>query len=170
MIKYFAVSLIAISVSAVGFFASKRMEKRLCKLEKVCVFLSDINSRIRFTADCAADIFSSLTCTGNYSVLPFVSECSDGLSSGEDFDICWERALSKKENISGLKKEDVDVLVSFGSAFGTTDTQGQISNCEMHKKLIEMRIESAQTEIDLYSKPAKGIGVLMGIIVIILSI
>lgn len=168
--KYIASGLIAISLSLAGYSASRCLEVRIAKLEKISVLLSDIKSRIEFTADCVTDIFCALNKSENYITLPFIKECADRLASGDSFDFVWRKALAQKENISGLKKEDIDVLLSFGASFGTTDVTGQLSNCEIHTKLIETKILSARKDYSLYSKPAKGIGVLAGVAVIILSL
>lgn len=168
--RYAAALLTAFCFFMAGRFASGRLEMRITKLEKIYVLFSDIKSRIEFTADCAADIFSSLNESRSYDVLAFVGDCASGLCCGESFDTAWKAALSKKENLSGLKKEDVSLLLSFGEGFGTTDTTGQLANCEIHKKLIEEKIKAAYKDFDMYSRPAKGIGVLAGVAVLILSV
>lgn len=168
--KFVAVIMMAFCFSMMGCFVSSQLELRISRLEKICVFLSDVKSRIQFTADCAADIFCSLNNTANYDLLPFVGDCTKGLQNGESFDFCWKSSLMKKKNISGLKKEDIAILFSFGASFGTTDVAGQLSNCEIHKKLVEAKLNCAKKDFELYSKPAKGIGVLTGIAIVILSL
>ncbi len=162
--------LLAVSFFMAGRFAVKRLETRVICLEKIYVLFSEIGSRIQYTADTAADIFSSLDGSGNYSVLPFVSECKCRLLEGETFDSAWNRSVNGCENSLPLKKTDMGILESFGSGFGTTDISGQVSNCEIHKKLVNEKIASARRECDLYSKPVGGIGILAGIAVMILSI
>lgn len=168
--KYCAALLIALSFSMAGYYVSIRFEKRIAMLEKIYLLFADISSRIEFTADCVADIFSSLVAAGGYRDLPFVNTCAQELMTGEGFDSVWQSSLSEKENVAGLKKEDISILLSFGAIFGTTDVAGQVSNCKIHKKLIEAKIEEARRESRMYSKPVKGIGVLAGIAVLILSV
>lgn len=168
--RYIASFFLALCFSMAGQFAAKQLELRILKLEKLYVLFSDISSRIEFTADSASDIFSSLTQTDNYELLPFVGDCKQRLITGEDFNSAWQSSLGKRENVAGLKKEDVSVLLSFGASFGTTDVTGQLSNCEIHKKLIEAKIKSAEREFNMYSKPARGIGILAGAAVLILFI
>ncbi len=165
--KYVALMAVAFCVSFLGQYISKQLEMRIIKLEKIYVLLSDISSRIEFTADSVTDIFSSLSVGENYGVLPFVKDCETRLLHGEDFDSAW---LSSLKNLQGLRKEDIEVLISFGASFGTTDIAGQKSNCEIHKKLIESKLQSAQADFKMYSKPAKGIGMLVGIAIFILFI
>lgn len=168
--RYAAAFLIAVCFSMSGRLVSGKLKMRITKLEKIYVLFSDIKSRVEFTADCAADIFSSLSASYSYDVLPFVSDCACRLLQGESFDSAWESAVSEKENVSNLKKEDVAILFSFGGGFGTTDTTGQLSNCEIHKKLIEEKLAEAYKDFNLHSRPAKGIGLLAGIAVLILSV
>lgn len=168
--KYISLLAVAFCIAFSGRFISKQLELRITKLEKIYVLFSDISSRIEFTADCVADIFSSLSLGENYEDLPFVDECKKSLNEGESFDAAWQKSLKKSSNISGLKKEDVNVLLSFGSSFGSTDITGQISNCEIHKKLIDSKLQSARADFAMYSKPAKGIGILAGVAVFILFI
>ena len=168
--RYAAAFLIAGCFFMAGRQVSGKLEIRIEKLEKIYVLLSDIKSRIEFTADCAADIFSSLSESHSYDALAFVKDCALRLSQGESFDSAWKTAVSKKENVSGLKKEDISLLFSFGGGFGTTDTTGQLSNCEIHKKLIEEKIAAAHKDFNMYSRPAKGIGLLAGVAVLILSV
>ncbi|MBQ8784371.1 MAG: stage III sporulation protein AB [Clostridia bacterium] len=168
--KLIAAFLIAICFSSAGQFVSKQLELRIAKLEKIYVLFSDIKSRIEFTADCAGDIFSSLNQMHSYELLPFVGDCEGRLCNGESFDSAWKNSLLIRQNVTGLKKEDISVLVSFGSSFGTTDTAGQLSNCEIHKKLVEAKLNSARADFNLYSKPARGIGLLAGFATIILTL
>lgn len=167
--KNIILCVIGFCLSLSGYFISKQLEQRIKKLEKIYVLFSDISSRIEFTADSVTDIFNSLSFSENYSALPFVDRCKNQLQQGDDFVTAWTCSLDDG-NTSGLKKDDIDVLISFGSSFGTTDVSGQISNCEIHKKLIESKIQSAQEDYKVYSKPAKGIGVLAGIALFIIFV
>ncbi|MBQ8229048.1 MAG: stage III sporulation protein AB [Clostridia bacterium] len=168
--KQIAAALMATSFALGGRFFVKKLSSRLLKLEKILVLFSDIGSRIRYTADSLTDIFISLDSSGNYHTLGFVNECKNLLVSGESFLSAWETATKNRNNIWSLKREDVAILQSFGSALGTTDVTGQISNCEIHKKLVEEKLNSAKKDYSLYSKPVGGIGVLAGIATLILSI
>ncbi len=168
--RYTAAFLIAVCFFLAGRLVSGKLQMRITKLEKIYVLFSDIKSRVEFTADCAADIFSSLNESHSYDALPFVSDCACRLLQGESFEAAWKTALLKKENVSELKKEDISLLFSFGGGFGTTDTTGQLSNCEIHKKLIEEKITAAYKDFNMYARSAKGIGLLVGVAVLILSV
>ncbi len=168
--KQFAAVLLAISFFLGGRFLVKRLEARVNKLEKIYILLSDISSRIHYTADSLKDIFISVNLSQNYQNLPFVSACQKRLETGESFIVVWQSEISKRENVRDLKKEDISVLFSFGSSLGTTDVNGQISNCEVHKRLIDEKISVARSDYQKYSKSVSGIGTLAAIATIILLI
>ncbi len=162
--------IIFVCFSFFGGYLSKQIERRIKKLEKILLLFSHISSRIEFAAQNIGDIFCALEQEKSYDILPFVKGCSALLNVGESFDLAWEKSLNNLENISCLKKEDVGILLSFGCGLGKSDVSGQVSNCQVHKALIEDKLESARKDFAMYSKPLKGIGVLAGTAVIILFI
>lgn len=165
--KYAALSLIFVCMCFLGQTVSKQLEKRVSMLEKIYVLFSDICSRIEFTADTSGDIFSSLARSDSYDILPFVKECEALMKEGKSFDEGWIAAIKNIRNTSSLKKEDINILISFSQLFGATDVSGQISNCRLHMELIKEKISLAKKDFEMYSRPAKGIGLLSGTAVFI---
>ncbi len=157
-----ALALIFTAFCLGGQLISLKLEQRVKMLEKIYLLFSQISAKIHFTADSAKDIFVSLERCENYEILPFVGECSRLLSQGKSFNEAWSDALKQKENTRSLKKEDVELLMSFSSSFGATDVSGQISNCALHMELVKEKTATAKRDFDLYSKPVKGICALIG--------
>lgn len=166
--KHIALFIIAVCTAFIGSAAASAFEKRVSALEKICVLLNSVKTRVEFDAQSARDIFSFLCADGEFSSLPFVRECADLLENGCGFCDAWEKSLKNSENTRYLKKGDVAVLLSFGSLFGATDVPGQIANCELHISLVEQKLHSAREEAAKYSKPVRGIGFLAGAAVYIL--
>ena len=166
--KNIALFIIAVCTALIGSAAASAFEKRVSALEKICILLNSIKTRVEFDAQSAGDIFFNLCADGEFSSLPFVRECDSLLKSGVGFCEAWEKSLKNYENTRFLKKGDVAVLLSFGSLFGATDIPGQIANCELHISLIEQKLNSAREEAAKYSKPVRGIGFLAGAAVYIL--
>ncbi len=166
--KYVSLFSIFLCFSLTGIFFSKQIEMRIQKLEKIYLLLSEISSRIEYTSECIGNILSSLSREKGYDILPFVKECSFALAKGESFDLSWQKALNDYHNTRALKKEDIAILLSFGSGFGKSDVSGQISNCEIHKKMTESKLKSAKEDFLKYSKPLRYIGVLAGVATVIL--
>lgn len=168
MIKTEAAVIIAFALSCGGYLYSKRLELRVQKIEKIILLLSQIKTAIEFTADNVEGIFASLTTACDLSTLPFVDDCRKKMSCGADFFSSWSESLEKKENIFPLKKEDIALLLSFGSSLGATDSAGQIQNCEMHEGLFKERLSAAINEKNTLSKPVRVVGLLTGAMVLIL--
>ncbi len=160
--------LIAFSSVSAGYLYSKKLEVRVKKLEKILLLLSQIKTEIEFTAASIEEIFNSLSASREYSPLPFIDSCRKKLSDGEDFSSAWSNSLNNADSIYALKKDDIGLLCSFGSALGKTDSAGQIRNCEMHEILFRERLNSALAESARLSKPAKITGVLAGAAVLII--
>lgn len=166
--RHAALFIIAASVALGGQMISRRLEKRVRLLQKICVLFSCVCTNIEFTAQSAADIFSFLSSSGDFDDLPFVKKCSDLLLGGESFEKGWRESVLCRENTAALKRGDLEILLSFGSSFGTTDVLGQAANCKLHMKLAESKLESAKRELEMYSKPARSLGVLFGAAVYII--
>ncbi len=160
--------LIAFSFCGAGYLFSKKLDLRVKKLEKIILMISEIKTEIEFSAQNINDIIDSLITKGDFGLLPFLNNLKEILSDGENFDFAWKKSLTVKENIGGLKKEDVELLLSFGSSLGKTDSSGQMNNCEMHIRFFEEKLKNAVNEKKMLSRPAKGIGFACSLTVLIL--
>lgn len=166
--RHTALFIIAASVTLCGQMVARRLEKRVKLLQKICVLFSCVCTKIEFTAQSAADIFSFLSSSGDFDSLPFVKKCSDRLLLGESFEIAWRESVLCRENTAGLRHNDLEVLLSFGSSFGVTDVSGQAANCKLHMKLAQSKLENAEKQLEMYSKPARSLGILVGAAVYII--
>lgn len=166
--KHIALFIVSVSIALGGQMLSRRLEKRVRLLQKICVLFSCVCTKIEFTAQSAADIFSYLSDCGDFDDLLFIKKCAEALARGESFEDAWNRSLLNRENAKELKKGDLEVLLSFGSLFGTTDVAGQSANCKLHIKLAEDKLENAKKELELYSKPVRSLGILFAAAVYII--
>lgn len=166
--KLTACFFIAFSLSCAGYMYSKKLEARVKKIEKILLFLSQIKTEIEFTADNIEAIMELLSTSSELSELKFISACAEKLHSGDDFFSAWVDALNDRQNTYAFKKDDINLLLSFGSALGKTDSSGQIRNCEMHEKMFKERLKNAVEEKNRLSKPIRITGILTGAAVLII--
>jgi stage III sporulation protein AB len=165
--KQLSLLLIAVSFACAGMRISSSFSQRVKMLRSVCLFLSGIKTSVEFSLESGADIIERLAPV--YSAdLPFVALCREKLDEGSSFFDAWSCALSRKESTKALKKDDISLLMSFGKSFGTTDIDGQKSNCDIHIQLIKANLIKAENDVKLYRRPAAAIGVLCGAAVYIL--
>lgn len=139
-------------------------------LEKILVMLSLVENEITFLNRPADEIFFVLKNNNELKKLKFISACSDYLKKSDDFSVAWNKALNNRFNVQFLKNDDISILRSFGEGFGSTDTDGQISNCRLHRKMIEAKINEARQKKDSCASLSCGLGVLSGIGVFIILV
>lgn len=168
MLRNTAIYLISFSVAGAGYLYSLTFDLRVRKLEKIILFMSQIKTEIQFTADSVRNILGTILTGMDWSLLPFIRDCAEGMEKGEDVLSSWNSAISKRSNVRALKTEDIALLHSFGTSFGVTDSAGQIKNCEMHELLFREKLEAAISDKNKMSTPIKTCGILTGTALLII--
>ncbi len=139
-------------------------------LEKVELMLSVIANEISFVSRPADELIDELAKRQELSQLKFIPTCREYISGGCDFKAAWQNSLKRPENVRFLKKSDVLLLISFAEGFGVTDSDGQLSNCSLHRNFLRDNINDAKLQRDKYSKMSSGLGLLCGIGVVVVFI
>lgn len=146
------------------------LNMRVKLLEKIQLMLNVTENEIHYLCRPADELVSVLNSKSELDELKFIAECNRLMQSGVDFRTAWNESISKKCNIRFLKKEDVSVIRSFGEMFGTTDCDGQISNCQVHVQLVADKLGDARADRDRYASLSCSMGLISGIGMIILFI
>ena len=123
------------------------MKNRIVLLEKIQILIDLTQTYIGFVNSDILSLIRTLTENSNLSDLSFLNDCMSTVIETEDFSCAWNKSVNDFR--SSLTKEDKDILISFGSQLGKSDTQGQISNCELHKQRINSQIYKAE---EIYKK------------------
>ncbi len=88
---------------------------------------------------------------------------NEGYTAGE----AWEIALKEWDN-GYLKKEDIEILKSFGYGLGNSDVYNQEKNFDLAIELLKRQLSNAEEESKKNEKLYKNIGVLAGLAINIL--
>ena len=154
-------ALITVSASAVllSFSFSQRLKKRVKILETLLIFISSVQTKIDYTADRAEDIFSCACECENFSPLIFLGMTSGLIKNGEPINSAWKKGVEKYLSPI-LRRSDIELLVSFGEAFGTSDAAGQISNCQIHIEMLSSSLAFSREQCAKFSLPIKTAGLL----------
>ncbi len=139
-------------------------------LEKTEILISVIRDEISFYALPVSELIHLLSKKDTLKQLKFISECSRRLTAGCDFPQAWTNALDDRKNTAFLKKKDVELLKSFGENFGVTDSEGQLSNCNVCLDLLKINHNEALKDKERYSYLSTGIGFLAGLGIMIVLI
>lgn len=136
---------------------------RVLLLEIIEQMFSLIRNEINYLSLPANEIFDKLSEIDEIKKLKFISCCSEAISKGEDFRVAWKNSLEIKANTSYLRPKDIHLLNTFGESFGVTDSEGQISNCDMYMEILKSNRKEAVAVRDRYSKTATLLGLLSGL-------
>ena len=137
-------------------------------LEKIQLMLTTAENNLSFLRTPADDMVKNLADNSELKELDFLQICLEKIKNGEAFPTAWNSSVRGAAKY--LKNGDTSVLISFGEQFGTTDIEGQISNCRIHSELIKDRLENARAVRERYSSLACGMGIVCGLGVIIMMI
>ncbi len=136
-------------------------------LEKVELMFSMIRNEINYIALPANELVCALSLKDDMKKLKFINSCAIEISKGEDFPVAWKKSLNSDRNTSYLRQKDIQLLCAFGESFGITDSEGQLSNCNMYLELLKVNRNEAIGERDRYSKTVSLLGLLAGLGLII---
>ena len=135
---------------------------RVKTLKKLSIMLSDIKNQFEFSCPNLSEMIIILSQKGSLEDLFFLKDCAERLQDNEAFPIAWRTSLLNNCSMLCLKSDDFNSLLSFGEDLGTTAVEGQISICEMYKRIIDESLENAQKSSQKYSRLFAPLTLLLG--------
>ena len=141
------------------------MRKRISSLNSYIFLVEGINSQIAYSKKNIIQIINELVGSGNISLHSMIELAKE---KDIDFDECWKDVIVTYSRNDGLNKSDEKILLSFGSALGTTDIDGQNNNCKLHADMLKKQLLSAESELKSKSKIVTAMSICSGFIVLII--
>lgn len=80
----------------------------------------------------------------------------------EPFDKLWSKSVLTIPRAYALTKEDIDLLLQFGSQLGKTDIDGQLKHIKLYKEFFKKQLENAEDAIVKKSRLYKTMGLFAG--------
>ena len=136
---------------------------RVKQLEAVCMMLSVVRTKLQYSCCPVNELIEELDSREDISILKFINPCANACRNSVDFPIAWRNALGDRNNTYNSKSDDVESLISFGDALGTTAIEGQLACCDLYKAVISENLASAKNNMKKYSKLFPALGILGGI-------
>lgn len=136
---------------------SHKLALRADRLGAFVRFLAAAQTEIRFSALPVEQIVRR-----HGGELPFLTQCAQRCADGADFESAWENAVDGDALREGFRKKDAALLKSFGSGFGTSDTEGQLAHCGLYRALFESCLKSAEEDRARKSRLYLMLGVCSG--------
>ena len=131
--------------------------RRVERLSAFVRFLSAAQTEIRFSALPVEQIVRR-----HSGELPFLERCARLCGEGTDFGNAWTEAVNCEALKEGFLKKDAELLKNFGSGFGASDTEGQLSHCGLYSSLFESSLKVAKEDEEKKSKLYLVLGICCG--------
>lgn len=157
-----------VSSLILGLMASKRLDNRQKFLHQYISFINQVKTQIEFNGSSLAIIFS--LCNAEKPFNSFINNTISTLESGNTFIDSWYRSVDNIDKSVGLKSDDISIINEFGQGLGISDINGQISHCNLHSELAEIRYQDARDCVIKKSKLYKTMGLMIGVAISIVII
>lgn len=171
LIKIVILALIMILTTKIGIEKASTYTVRLEELNKFKESLCFLKTKIEFTYEPLNEIFkeiSSLVYENKENIYKELTSKSIDDGSDNSLFLSWQNAT--KTILNSVKNEDLIIIRNFGKLLGKTDKQGQISEIELTKTLIEKQIKNAEEEKIKNEKLYKSMGIVTGLGICIILI
>lgn len=158
MIKIIGVIFIILSTSLAGFSFSEKLNKRVKELILFRHLLEEISILIRYKAVTIFDLIDNLKNNICFKEFDFLKHID--IEHNSSFSQAFNVAIDN--TILSLNKEDIRIIKQFGSSLGKSDIQGQLSEIELYKESISLKINEAKIISENKAKLYRSLGVLIG--------
>ena len=141
-----------------GYTESHRLARRVDCLEAFLRFLSAAQTEIRFSGTPIRQIIRL-----HGGELSFLTACLQNCDAGANFSGAWRRSVEKEGKSEGFSLPDRKLLAAFGKEFGGSDTQGQLSLCELYTALFQGNLKTAKEEKNKKARLYLTLGIFGGL-------
>ncbi len=167
IIKYIFLAIIFTISIRTGIYISKKYVNRVRELNDMQRALNMFEEKIKFTYEPIPDVFIEIskTCiTGINEIFKNSAYEMKTMTAGE----AWEKSLDISK--TNLIKDDIEVLKGMAKMLGKTDLDGQVSEIELTRKFLEIKIKDAEIEKNKNQKLYKTLGSTIGLTIVIILI
>ena len=170
MIKVTAVVLVALGLSASGFYFAAFYSKKTEAVSNIIMMLGIIRTQLRYSRMPLGALVRLLEENAAVGSLGFFSRCIEINEKGEAFGHSWEQSIKETKELCRLVPESLPYLIQFGERLGTTDLEGQLSCCEYYEHIFGEMLKEKEEQSKKYSKLFPTLGIMLGISAAILIV
>jgi stage III sporulation protein AB len=170
MLKIIGCMFIIFSSSCIGYLFGTSFSLRVREIKLLRMTLQMLETEITYSNTPLPYAFEYTSAKCQKPLSPVFSMMAQNLrerrfnSVGDAF----ENALNKNKDMLSLKKEDYDVLKSFGFSLGSSDSEGQEKSFKLVIKQLEQQEMKAEEIRCKSEKMYKSLGLLAGLAVTII--
>lgn len=168
ILKLIGLCLISVTGGLVGINASLKLKSRAELLERYITLMNETKTRIRLSACDIRELFKS---DSGYEPLDFMTaEFTHNIKQKLTAKSSWKMAVNSAFKKYKLSKIDKELIEEFGTDFGQSDIDGEITHINLHIALAEDRLEQARTELIQKGKLYRTLGIFGGITISLMII
>lgn len=160
------------AAAGLGAAASMEYRRRMEDLSEMRRLFLLLSGEIKSSRTPVPEAFSHMASRMKEPYRSFLRELSERLSKmeGENFAVLWKNALEEKfgRGQSGLKRQDLELLNSFGDMFGYLDTEMQLNAIRFLQEQLLDRLGQLSGSCAAQMRMARLLGVSGGIFLVIL--
>lgn len=146
-----------------GRYFSVRAHRRVQELETFTQLFSSIRAQIAYTLTPTLELLCNLQENAEFKKLRFLKLLCDRLEAGAPLQSAWEQSVAAYKAGSALQAEELQYIMAFGSAFGSTDKEGQQANCAYYIDRLTETKKAVQSRLPNTTKLCMSLGVLTGL-------
>lgn len=146
--KVFGIILTAAAICITGNYFSRLKVKRVKILKNFVMFIKYLRTQIEFSKQPLEKIIEQAVASGEFENCGFLGLCLDKLKNGVALPVAWKASADEFLSSSPITKEDCRILKDFSNSLGSSDTGGQIRNCDTYIGILELGIETLQKSTD----------------------
>lgn len=159
-LKFVLLILIVLVSTQIGFLKSESYKIRVDSLKKINEALLYLKTKIEFTYEPIKNIFEEISKVVFDGKDNIFKASVENMNVNDSINESWINAVDVFEN--NFKKEDIEIIKSFGKLLGRTDKKGQISEIEVTRICLEKNILLAEKEKEKNGKLYKTLGIVSG--------
>ncbi len=167
-IRYIFLLLIIIGSTSIGFLLAKRYYSRIQELKKFLNLINIFQNKMKFTHKPLKDIMEETAKISNEDEISDIFLSASVKLKEKPLEMAWKESIDEKTFLLNLKKEDIDLIKSLSNLLGKTDIDGQMSEIEQFKILLNSNIKNAEEEKEKNAKMYKSLGTIIGLAIVII--
>lgn len=166
--KVLGMSLLSALIIIAGNSLAKRKKQRIELLDLIVLMIKAIDSQIVYSHLAVPKLLEFIESSEEFESLSFVKRVNSLIREGVDYNIAWKKAIQEYIIVYPLTGEDANTLIAFTKGLGSTDIEGQKSNCETYANLFKLKADGLRKKADSSAKIYNSLGVLTAALVFII--
>ncbi len=156
--------------SGLGFQKAMEYKKRVKELNDLQAAATQLETEIRFTQAPLAQAFAVVSKTTGGTIGEIFEEASKRLDvqTGATAANAWREAVENTRTRLSLTKADLETAISFGTALGGSDVEGQLKHIAATREKLQVQLTEARESCKKNQKLFTNLGVYAGILIAVL--